>query len=90
MISILSSNFLKFLGKISYGIYMFHVLVWWVTSQFLRFILKYQTKFIPSKEITILDLSVLESNLVLILGITVTIIISSLSYHFFENRFYKK
>ena len=90
LISVLSSNFLIFLGKISYGIYMFHVLVWWSISQFFRFILEYQTKFVPSKEITILDLSVLESNLVLILGITITIIISSLSYHFFENRFYKK
>lgn len=90
LISILSSNFLMFLGKISYGIYMFHVLVWWSISQLFRFILKYETKFVPSKEIRILDLSIIESNIVLILGIIITIIISSLSYYFFENKFYKK
>tara|TARA_B100001057_G_scaffold482888_1_gene558937 strand:+ start:637 stop:1740 length:1104 start_codon:yes stop_codon:yes gene_type:complete len=89
LIKLLNLDFLKFLGKISYGIYMFHVLIWWSISQFFRFILKYDTKLILSKDIKIIDLTPLESNIILLLGLLILISISSLSYYFFEKKFYK-
>lgn len=89
LINLLNLNFFTFLGKISYGVYMFHVLIWWSISQFFRFILKYDTKILPSKDIEIIDLTPLESNIILVLGLLMIISISSLSYNFFEKKFYK-
>lgn len=73
--SILESGFIKYLGKISYGIYMWHVfailIVINVTKNYLNF-------------------SLFSNNLILhILCVFLTIVISAASYEIFEDKFLK-
>lgn len=64
----LTSNMMQYLGKISYGIYVWHI-----------FVLKFITKFMNTK-IIMIDL---------ILSIIITIVISHVSYNYFEKLFLK-
>ncbi len=70
--NVLEWNILNYLGKISYGIYMYHFMV-----------------LVP---VLILVSKIKTANIILIypLVLIITIIISSISYHYFENIFLKR
>ena len=86
---ILFNNFFIFLGKISYSIYLGHLLVFYVMNNFLRFIIQYPTET-TSKGIIVLKLSLLEANSFTLLAYILTILFASFTYKFIENKFYKK
>lgn len=70
---------LRYLGEISYGIYMYHMLV---VTLFL-----YAVKFLKLDMVIPHTLLIILSNLTII---AITLLISHLSYQYFERRFYKK
>lgn len=80
----LSSPPLVFLGKISYSIYMIHAAFWWVSSQFLRFVLKIPTETIPG-EGTRLAMNELSAILYAVLGLAAIVALSALTYKVIEN-----
>lgn len=80
----LFNSFFIFLGKISYSIYLSHLLVITFLSRFLRFVLKY-----PYTDGS-LQLTLFEANLYTLLAYFITIIFSSFSYKYVEMKFYKK
>ena len=86
---ILFNNFFIFLGKISYSIYLGHLLVFYVMNNFLRFIVQYPTETTLDGKI-ILKLSVLEANSFTLLAYILTILFASFTYKYVENKFYKK
>ena len=86
---ILFNNFFIFLGKISYSIYLGHLLVFYVMNNFLRFIVQYPTETTLDGKI-ILKLSVLETNSLTLLAYILTILFASFTYKYIENKFYKK
>lgn len=85
---ILFNKFFIFLGKISYSIYLSHLLIFWIITQILRFIFKYP--IIIKNEKIILDLSYFEANLYTLIAYIFTIIFSYFSYKYIEIKFYKK
>lgn len=86
--NIIFNKFFIFLGKISYSIYLSHLLIFWVITQILRFILKYPTIYKNGK--IVLDLSYIEANLFTFIAYVFTIIFSYFSYKYIEIKFYKK
>tara|TARA_B110000967_G_C18857965_1_gene548303 strand:+ start:665 stop:1720 length:1056 start_codon:yes stop_codon:yes gene_type:complete len=80
---IVFNSFFMFLGKISYSIYLSHVFIFMVLSQFLRFVLKY-----PYADGQ-LQLSSLEANLYTLTAYAITIFFSYFSYKYIEMRFYR-
>ena len=83
------NNFFIFLGKISYSIYLGHLFIFYMLNNFLRFIIKYPTETNIDGKI-FLKLSIFEANLFTLLAYILTILFSSLTYKYIENRFYKK
>jgi peptidoglycan/LPS O-acetylase OafA/YrhL len=76
---IFSISILRFLGKISYGLYMFH----WPMHYFLR---KDIFIFFDS----IFEIPVIYNNLITALStMTIAILLSLISYHLFEMKFLK-
>ena len=69
--SILESNFFKYLGKISYGIYMYHPVCIVLSINIL------------------LKLELLNNFNLYISTLLMTIVISSISYEYFESKFLK-
>jgi peptidoglycan/LPS O-acetylase OafA/YrhL len=86
--SIFFNKLFIFLGKISYSIYLSHLLIFWTITQILRFVIKYPIININGKNI--LDLNNLEANLFTFLAYILTIFFSYFSYKYIEIRFYKK
>src|SRR5690606_42018837 len=75
--SVFRNRYLSFPGKISYGIYMYHAFVMFLVFPFVN-------KYInPSSDILLYNI------LVYIFIISITIIISHLSYKYIESRFIK-
>ena len=68
----LEYNWLNYLGKISFGLYVFHLII----INFTYFIISYFSLFI-------------NKNLIFIFSVLLTILISSISYKFFEAPFVK-
>jgi len=85
---IICNKFFVYLGSISYSIYMCHLFVFWSLTQFLRFVIKFET-LVDDNGITKLDLSTTEANVMVITSYTLTIILSHILYNYFEKRFYK-
>ena len=80
----LFNSFFIFLGKISYSIYLSHLLILTILSRFLHYVLKY-----PYTEGS-LQLTYLEANLYTLLAYIITIIFSCFSYKYIEMKFYRK
>ena len=85
---IICNKFFVYLGSISYSIYMCHLFVFWSMTQFLRFVIKFET-LVDKNGVTILDLSTTEANIMVIASYTLTIALSHILYNYFEKRFYK-
>ena len=88
--AIICNKFFVYLGKISYSIYLSHLFVFWVITQILRFIFKFETYVEIETGFTKLTLSEFNSTLVVIVSYLATIIFSHLTYKYIELRFYKK
>ena len=69
--SVLESNFFKYLGKISYGIYMYHPVC------------------IVFSINVLLQLDLLNNFNLYVSTLLMTIVISSISYEYFESKFLK-
>ncbi len=81
---ILNNTFLIYLGTISYGVYMIHSLVWWVFSQFAKFVLKVPMH-VDAKGLTSLSFeNPMLSNSMMIIGLLTIIGLSHLSYKLIE------
>lgn len=74
----LENKILDFIGKISYGIYVYHLIVIVITSYILDNIINYQVQE-----------SVFDYTLVYVAIISCTLILSFLSYTYFESYFLK-
>lgn len=84
---IIFNKFLIFLGKISYSIYMSHLIIFWILMQFLRFIIKLPT-YVNEFGVTKVSLTNLEANIVTVLCYVIVIIFSYLTHKHVELRFY--
>jgi peptidoglycan/LPS O-acetylase OafA/YrhL len=84
--TVLENKILDFLGKISFGIYMYHMLVVTLVLNFSRDYLKlgYYPEGAIRREVTLY-----EDILIYTLVIGLTILLASLSYLYFEKRFIK-
>jgi peptidoglycan/LPS O-acetylase OafA/YrhL len=85
ILKILNKNYLVFLGKISYGIYMIHSLVWWGIRQILRFIFKIESTSIDGNVLLILNEH--QSLICIIIGLFLTIFLASMLYKYIEKPF---
>ena len=77
-----------YLGKISYSIYMCHLFVFWVITQFCRFVLNmktYQDADLHSK----LELNIFQANIIILISYTLTILLAHYTYRYVEKKFYK-
>jgi peptidoglycan/LPS O-acetylase OafA/YrhL len=86
----LSKKYLVYMGTISYGIYMVHAAVWWLINQFLRFVVKVDTKIQDTSEIIIVVNNPILSSFIAFLGMTIIILLSHFSYKSIEKKFYFK
>lgn len=86
----LSKKYLVYMGTISYGIYMIYAAVWWLINQFLRFVVKIDTKIDNTGEIIIVINNSILSSAIAFLGIIIIILLSHFSYKLIEKRFYFK
>ena len=89
LFKIFFNDFFIFLGKISYSIYMSHLLIFFLFDNTLKHIIKFQTKTNFSGNI-VLDLDNFEANFFTLLIYIFTIIFSKFTYQNVEMRFYKK
>ena len=78
-----------FLGKISYSIYLGHVLVFFLLNNFLKYIIKYPTDVTSDGRVCI-KLSIFESNLFTLFAYLLTIFLASYTYKYIEAKYYKK
>tara|TARA_B100001063_G_C16739604_1_gene543998 strand:+ start:53 stop:1120 length:1068 start_codon:yes stop_codon:yes gene_type:complete len=83
------NKYFIFLGKISYSIYLSHLVVFFVLNNTLRYVFKYPT-IVNEKNVTVLNLSYFNANFYTILAYLITIVFSYLTYQYIEMRFYKK
>mgnify|MGYP001434601557 CR=1 FL=1 len=87
---VICNKFFVYLGKISYSIYLSHLFVFWIITQVLRFIFKFETYIDSETGFLKLNLSGFESNLLVLISYVTTIVFSHLTYKFIEIKFYKK
>jgi peptidoglycan/LPS O-acetylase OafA/YrhL len=90
---LLQNKYLVYLGTISYGIYMVHMLVWWIFIQTLRFVFDIQALSDMEGKFRIPIESDLIANLIMLLGLAIIIVLGHLSYKYIEmpaNRFRRK
>jgi peptidoglycan/LPS O-acetylase OafA/YrhL len=82
---ILNNRVLVHLGTISYGVYMVHALVWWMFSLVLRFGFGYESRVDAAGITDIVIGNVALSNLIMVLGLSVIILLGHLSYKLVEG-----
>ena len=88
LFKIFFNSFFIFLGKISYSIYMSHLLIFSIFHNVLIHVLKYQTKLDQGK--IILDLDTFEANFYTLIIYILVIISSNFTYKKIEIKYYKK
>ena len=85
---IVFNKFLIFLGKISYSIYLSHVLIYWCMTQFMKIIIKWPSE--SNESMHVLKFTAIEGTIFFCIFIFLTISISIFTYSKIEKRFYKK
>jgi peptidoglycan/LPS O-acetylase OafA/YrhL len=76
---------LVYLGTISYGVYMVHWAVWWMTNQILRFGLKVNTLTTPNGGTIIHIQDPWFASAVVVVGLTIILTLAHLSYRYLER-----
>ena len=89
IVKFLNNKFLVYLGTISYGIYLIHAIVWWISNIFLRFIFKYPTETDLNGKTTIILENIFLADLISLIGIFIVIMLAHISFTFFEKKFLK-
>lgn len=84
----LKNRLLKWLGLISYSIYMSHFLIIWIVNQFIRVILNKKEVLINGDSFPQLDFS--ESIIAYLITIVITLLVSYLIYRIIEKPFREK
>tara|TARA_X000001036_G_scaffold399352_1_gene402915 strand:+ start:322 stop:1437 length:1116 start_codon:yes stop_codon:yes gene_type:complete len=84
LIYLLERKFLIYLGTISYGIYMVHTAVWWLINRIITIIFKYQTFVSDEGATTIITNNLFISNILMIIGLFIIIILAHYSYKLVE------
>jgi peptidoglycan/LPS O-acetylase OafA/YrhL len=84
----LQNRVLVFLGSISYGIYMFHYLMIWISRQIFRFYFNAEI-ITSSNNYSNIKPNILESTIILFFVLSSTILISYFSKIYFEKFFLK-
>ena len=82
------NNWLIYLGKISYSIYLGHLFVFYFLNNFLKYLI-YSSDDTTSVAST-LKFDVLEANLYSLTAYALTIILASFTYRYIEIKYYKK
>ncbi len=88
LFKIFFNKFLIFLGKISYSIYMSHLIIFFIFDNILKHVFKLKTTILKGN--TVLDLNTFEANLYTFFVYILVILFSSFTYKFIEMRYYKK
>ena len=83
------NKFFIYLGKISYSIYLSHLLIFYLLNNTLRFVFKIPTNINKEGDV-ILNLTTLEAHLYTIIAYIITIAFSHFTYKNIEMKFYKK
>ena len=83
----LSMKWLVYLGTISYGIYMIHALVWWLITQFIRFILNIPASTDNDGKTKIIIDNIFAADALSLIGIFIVILLAHISHKYFERRF---
>jgi len=82
------NNWFIYLGKISYSIYLGHLLVFYLLNNFLKYFI-YSSENISNTK-SVLKLNVVEANLYSLAAYILTIILASFTYRYIEMKYYKK
>lgn len=85
---LLTNKFLVHLGKISYSIYMLHVVIWIFTGNFLRFIIGNNGEIVNGMRFMFWPWYI--SLLITFIALLLLVLIASFSYKFIELPFLKK
>ena len=88
LFKILFNNIFIFIGKISYSIYMSHLVIFYIFNNLLVHVFRYETKFNKGRTDTIL--TSFEANFYTIIIYILVILFSSITYKYVEMKYYKK
>jgi len=82
----LNINFIQYLGKISYSLYMIHTLIGFFMKQIMRFVLKFDMIYLDGIA-GYFKLESVQSNIATIIYLFLCFVMSHLLYQFIENRY---
>lgn len=85
----LNIGILQYLGKISYSIYMWHILIGFVINRGVQYAFGFEGIFIPTIGVS-LALDIMSALMITLVYIVAVIVVSSLSYRYIEQRFIYK
>ena len=89
VIRLLSANWLVFLGKISYGIYMIHLFIWTLIRLVFNKIFGFEYTVLDDGQTILIFDNIYFADIVLMVGVTIIIGMAYISYYWIELKFYK-
>jgi peptidoglycan/LPS O-acetylase OafA/YrhL len=85
--TVLGSQYLVYLGTISYGIYMVHAAIWYVLRQTLRFGFQLPVETDSEGKVSVVFGNIYLADIVVIIGVALIVLTAHLSYRFIETKF---